>query len=185
MQHRLWLILCMLSLVNGCSRTNTDPSSDADLPAALAGFHYFQQLRVTDDFIVGVSSHRKDAENQSSEIFAYQKSSGSWTKAYSQEFPDSYEPRIEIRKDMTFKGEPLVLLHVHYGAAAESLEVFSIHQGTLHPVQSILEGAFEWSYDKSTSTVTLLGIPGSPTDATHSYYWGGDSFKSLTGKMHE
>lgn len=178
----------MLSLVNACSRTNNtanESSSNVDLPAALADFHYFQQLRVTDDFIVGVSSHRKDAENQSSEIFAYQKSSGLWTKAYSQKFPDSYAPRVEVREDMTFKGEPLVLLHVNYGAAAESLEIFSIHQGTLHPVQSILEGAFEWSYDKSRSTVILLGIPGSPTDATHYYYWGGDSFKPFTSKMHK
>jgi hypothetical protein len=180
-------ILITVLLLCACSRSNRPkPSGEASpvLPDSLSIHDRYQQARVDDDWVVGSLSQRPKDKEQFVEVFAYRRISGRWVKVFSVIRSGAYDPRLEIRPDMTFRGSPLVLFHMQFGAAAESLEVFTINQGTLTGLQSMLAGAFEWSFDQQRSTVLLCAIPGSPVDPTEYFNWNGESFIPFSGKVH-
>ena len=187
MRSRKFLIILLLSLSTACShplKGKAANSAPPGLPPELANFDSYQHLRVIEDWIIGASSQSRGSEDQSTEFFAYHRAGGLWSKVYSQQLRDAYNPRIEVREDLTYYGSPLLLLHVNYGAAAETLDVLAISQGTLTSLQSLLAGTFEWSFDQERTKVILCGIPGSPVDPTYLYIWDGKMFKPFNGKLH-
>ena len=188
MRYRSSLILLALILLAACSRNARpkEPNPGQMIsPQSLADFASFQQLRLTEDWSVGASSQKASTEDQSTEFFVERRTGGKWGKVFSQVLDGAYNPRIEIRQDVTYKGDPLIILHINYGAAAEVIDIYSIHQGTLMSLQTIAAGTFEWSFDQPRSQVILCGIPGSPIDPMDLYAWDGALFKPFKGKIHK
>jgi hypothetical protein len=144
----------------------------------LATYENYSSLHVNPTWIVAAYSERIGTQDSRSQMLAYRIKDNKWHKAFSKIHEHAYNARIELRGDMQYRDNPIIVLRVQYGAGYEELEVYAISKGSFHLLQTLGAGMFEWSYLTKNSRVILVGIPAHADEKLIFYRWNGFQFQA-------
>jgi hypothetical protein len=172
-------IVCVQSANNlrAEKRKNLGSAESSILPIEkLAAYENYTALHIDETWIVSAHSERLDAQNTRSEILAYHFGNNQWKVVFSKAFENAYNARIEIRRDMEYRKNPIVVLRIQYGAAYEELSVYAINSGTIRNIQTLAAGMFEWSYQDKDSRVLLVAVPAHIDEKRIVFSWNGSQF---------
>lgn len=172
-------IVCVQSANNlkAVKREKLEPAEHSILPIEkLAAYENYSALHINETWIISAHSERLDPQNTRSEILAYHIENNQWKLAFSKAFENAYNARIEIRGDMEYKKNPIVVLRIQYGAAYEELSVYAIDCGTIRNIQTLAAGTFEWSYQDKDPRVQLVAVPAHIDEKEIIYGWNGSQF---------
>lgn len=134
-------------------------------------------LHVNATWIVVAHSERINPQHSRSGINAFHYENHKWRNAFSKAFEDAYNARIELRRDMQYQDNPIIVFRVQYGAAYEELGVYAIESGSFHMLQELAASAFEWSYSSNDSRVSLTTVSAHINEPRLFYRWSGNQFK--------
>jgi hypothetical protein len=177
-------LLVLAAIILGCSQPGEWQSMSA-LVNILSKYENLTILQVTSSFTVIAHSERLPDGESSSGISAYTVEKNAIKQVFNHEIESGYNARIEIRRDMQFSGQPIVVIKVQQGAIAEMLEVYGISNGSLILLQSLDAAAFEWFYKGGHGFAELVGIPSNVVDQTTHYFWIGSRFDHVTPAVKE
>jgi hypothetical protein len=151
----------------------------------LAVYENCTVLHVNATWIVVAHSKRLNDQHSKSEFLAYRFENHKWKQVFSKAFEDAYNARIELRHDMQYRDNPIMVFRVQYGAAVEQLEIYGISLGSMHFLQTLESGLFEWSRQTNDPKVLLVAVPPHADEQRIVYSWNGAQFHvvpSPTGK---
>jgi hypothetical protein len=143
----------------------------------LAAYENCSISHINATWIVAAHSERLDDQNTRSEILAYRFENNKWKQMFSKAFDDAYNARIELRNDMRIQDNPIIVLWIQYGAAYEALEIYAIEAGSIHHVQTLEAGGFEWAHRTKDSRASLIAYPANPGEKIF-YIWNGVRFQT-------
>jgi hypothetical protein len=172
-------IICVQSANNlrAEKRINLESAENSNPPIEkLAAYENYTALHIDETWIVSAYSERMDAQNTRSEILAYHFGNDQWKAVFSKAFENAYNARIEIRRDMEYRKNPIIVLRIQYGAAYEELSVYGIDSGTIRNIQKLAAGMFEWSNQANDSKVLLVAVPAHIDEKRIVYGWNGSQF---------
>jgi len=175
---RLILIIVVIAVV-GCrhSQAQSEQTSYILPIDKLATYENYSILHVNPTWIVAAYSEHIGTQDSRSEILAYRLKNNKWHKAFSKILEHAYNARIELRRDMQYGNNPIIVLRVQYGAGYEEQEVYAISKGSFHLLQTLGAGMFEWSYLTKDSRVILIGIPAHVDEKLIFFKWNGAQFQ--------
>lgn len=175
-------LLVLAAIILGCSNPGEWQSVSA-LVNILSKYENLTILQVTSSFTVIAHSERLPDGESLSGISAYSVEKNAIKQVFNHEIESGYNARIEIRRDMQFSGQPIIVLKVQQGAIAETLEIYGISNGSLIFLQSLDAAAFEWSYKSDHGVTELEGIPSGVVDQTTQYFWNGSRFDQVAPEV--
>jgi len=154
------------------------PSVDAKLSSLPIDTKYenLATIKLTSALYVSAFTEKLRNREVRSKFIAYRTDGGKIKQVYNQSFDSAYDARVEVRYDMQYKGQPIVVLRVLYGAIAETIEIFGIVNDSPIHIQSLSNAGFQWCYQGESGKTLLVAIPGSAGDQTLYYSWNGDRF---------
>ncbi len=169
-------IILFIVTISACS-----PSGDtkqSSLPIDIK-YENLTTIKLTSMLYVSAFTERLQNGEGKSEFNAYRTDGGKTKQVYNQSFDSAYDARVEVRYDMQYSGQPIVVLRVLYGAIAETLETFGIKNNSLIHLQSLSASGFQWCYQGDSGRTLLVAIPGSAGDQTLYYSWNGARFDQV------
>ena len=188
------LSLFILVMLAACqpgdkSAASAPPQQDA-IPVLnktnLSDFENYSMLSIQDDWkIVSWSSkplnqpgnkNKAGISSTVSIVSILKKEKQAWRVVSQKQFADSYNPRLQLHTEFTLAGKPVFILKIQQGAAYEELQVYGMAQSEYKLLQTLVAGAFEWTYDTAGNKKSLLAIPATPGEQAESYQWNGQQF---------
>ena len=166
-------IIIFLFTILACSPSGNNKQSSSPIDTK---YENFTTVKLTPKLYVSAFSERLQNGEGRSEFCAYRTDASETKQVFDKIFDSAYNARIEVRYNMQYLGQPIVLLRVNYGAIAETLEVFGIRNDELIHLQSLNAGGFDWFYQEATGKTLLVDVPGSPADQKIYYSWNGVLF---------
>jgi hypothetical protein len=174
------LIIIFIFTVSACSPSGD--TKESSLPVNTK-YENFTTVKLTSGLYVSAFSERLENGEGRSEFGAYRFDGKETKQVFSKVYDSAYDARIEIRYNMQYLNQPVVLLRINYGAAAETIEVFGIKNDELILLQSLNAGGFDWHYQKASGKTLLVGIPDSSVDKEIYYTWNGIRFEQVTATL--
>lgn len=183
--------LFILAMLAACqpgdkSAASVPPQQDAIAvvnKANLSDFENYGMLSIQDDWkIVSWSSKpasqpgNKNKAGISSTVSILKKERQAWRVVSQKQFADSYNPRLQLHTEFNLEGKPVIILKIQQGAAYEELQVYGMVQSEYKMLQTLVAGAFEWTYDAIGNKKSLLAISATPGEQAESYQWSGQQF---------
>ncbi len=170
----------------GKSAVSQTPQQDT-IPALskekLDDFENYSMLSMQDEWKIVTWSTKaagqpgnKNKAGISSTVSILKKEKQAWRVVSQKQFADSYNPRLQLHTEFTLAGKPVFILKVQQGAAYEELQVYGLAQGEYKLLQTLVAGAFEWTYDVTGNKKTLLAVSATPGEQAASYLWNGQQF---------
>ena len=95
------------------------------------------------------------------------------------QFERRYNPRLQLQTEFAMAGKPVVIFNIQQGAAYEELLVYGMVQSECKLVQTLMAGAFEWTYDKAGKTKSLLAISANRRKQVEFYQWNDQQFMHI------
>jgi hypothetical protein len=121
-------------------------------------------------------SGNKSKAGISSTVSILKKEKQAWRVVSQKQFVDSYNPRLQLHTEFTLAGKPVFILKLQQGAAYEELQVYGPTQGEYKLLQTLVAGAFEWTYDAAGNKKSLLAVSATPGEQAATYQWNGQQF---------
>ncbi|MFZ6734250.1 hypothetical protein ACO0LG_20135 [Undibacterium sp. Ji42W] len=112
----------------------------------------------------------------SSTVSILKKEKQAWRVVSQKQFADSYNPRLQLHTEFTLAGKAVFILRLQQGAAYEELHVYGLAQGEYRLLQTLVAGAFEWTYDIAGNKKSLLAVSATPGEQAATYQWNGQQF---------
>jgi hypothetical protein len=175
-------IAVLLAFPATSCRSSREQSNNApdDFPIEkLARYENCSIAQIGETWVVAAYSERSKGLPLRSEFLACRYDSGVLRRAFSESFKDAYNARIELRGDMEFKKNPIIVFHGNYGAAYEILHIYAIDADSIRQIQTLESGAFEWVRQDNGDGNLLAAIPAHVDERKIFYRWTGDRFSEV------
>lgn len=185
------LSLLALMLFTACQQDDQSiasvPVQEEAIPvwnrANLSDFENYSMLSMQDDWKIVTWSSKASSQSGnankagiSSIVSILKKEKQAWRVVSQKQFDHSYNPRLQLHTEFTLAGKPVVILKIQQGAAYEELLVYGMVQSEYKLLQTLMAGAFEWTYDTTGNKKSLLAISASPGEQAEFYQWNGQQF---------
>jgi hypothetical protein len=145
----------------------------------LARYENCSILHIGEAWVVAAYSERSKGSPLRSEFLAYRYEKGAWKRAFNEPFKDVYNARIELRGDMEFKNNPIIVFHGNYGAAYEILKVYAIEANSIRYIQGMESGFFGWERPDSERANLLASVPAHVDEKKKLFRWTGVRFEEV------
>jgi len=186
--------LCTLMALTACQPVDKNVASQSALQdtipalskASLGDFENYSMLSMQDDWKIITWSGKvasppgnKSKAGMSgtiSSVSILKKEKQAWRLVSQKQFADAYNPRLHLHTEFTLARKPVFILQLQQGAAYEELQVYGLVQGEYKLLQTLIAGAFEWTYDAAGNKKSLLAISATAGERAESYQWNGQQF---------
>jgi hypothetical protein len=164
----------------GCRSGVPSSNSPDDFPIdMLARYENCSIMHIGEAWVVASYSERSKDLPLRSEFLAYRFDNGAWKRSFGESFKDAYNARIELRGDMEFKNNAIIVFHGNYGAAYEILHVYAIEDDSIRHLQKLESGTFAWVHQDSGGGNLLVAVPSHVDEKKIFYRWTGDHFAEV------
>jgi hypothetical protein len=170
--------LIMVALAVLATNSHAFQSSAMKFPMEmLKGYENVSVLHIDPSLVIAAFSKAPQNGEAKTYLLAYRNMNEQWQEIFHKIYPNAYNPRIELRRDLQYHKQPIIIFKVQFGAAAETLAVYGINEQTIQLLQSLESGMFEWCFSSKDKVTNLVAIPGAVTDEPKHFWWNGQTFQ--------
>jgi hypothetical protein len=157
-------------------REQPSPESDAFPIEKLARYENCSIAHIGETWFFAAYSERSKGLPLRSEFLACRYDGGALKRAFSESFEDAYNASMDVRYDMEFKKNPIIVFRGNYGAAYTIMHVYGMDADSIRSLQTLEAGAFEWVRQDNGGGHLLAAIPAHMDERKIFYRWMGDRF---------
>ncbi|PXX43149.1 hypothetical protein DFR42_104150 [Undibacterium pigrum] len=181
-------ILMTFTACHSGDKSVTSQSTQQDFTPALnktnlSEIENYSMLSMQDDWKLVTWSSKPSGEpgnkNKAwifSTVSILKKENQAWRVVSQKQFDDSYNPRLQLHTEFTIAGKPVFIARIQRGAAYEEMQVYGMQQNEYKLLQTLVAGAFEWTYDAVKNKKALLALSANPGEQAGLYQWNGQQF---------
>jgi len=183
----LFILMTFTACYSG-DKSATSQSIQQDFTPALnktnlSDIENYSMLSMQDDWKLVTWSSKpagkasdKDKAGIFSAVSILKKENQAWRVVSQKQFDDSYNPRLQLHTEFSIAGKPVFIAKMQRGAAYEEIQVYGMQQNEYKLIQTLVAGAFEWTYDALKNKKNLLALSANPGEQAGFYQWNGQQF---------